>query len=1001
MTFDIESITSQQKLNKRKSEKVLKELSFHNGRNLLTMFPLEFVEQNKSDREDTLVLVFQCSKKVSKDISGYLSTAADQRRRSTLSRALDLQEQIKEAEFSEKQPFNGEEEAPSTVVGGSPENEQPLETNGSCVDQLQSVISQDLKSNISNIEDNKTEGKSFDEDNQKEINSNPRKQKREEASQGSTTQSTYENFPSPTKDQEKSSSPVQKFEEKSSSLTPNQNQKSKEKSLSLNRDLEEKLFSSNEIEEETLLTPTQDSEKTSFSPAQDTEKMPSSPTQDSEKTPSSPAQDSEKTPSSPTEDSEKAPSSPAQDTEKIPSIPIEDTEKTPSSLTQDSEKTPSSPTQDSEKMPSSPTQDSEKMPSSFIQDSEEKLKSKNHKKNAFKLKLSSFEKSIDESTSPSQSRGEKSPSEDNKNKTFKLRQSSFEKQSSFEEASLKSPSKLSNKEMLASNQKRKAFKLKQSSFEKQASFDETRADSTKRNDSFKQKKSSFEKQASFDETRADSTKRNDNFKQKKSSFEKQRSTDELKSPNQTLQSPEKQMFYFGSIEKQGSLDGLGISSIPVDGNKDNTDSPLTPEESEKAEEINQSNIETNINGDEDIQESSVSENTENVTSLNRNSQMSSRPSKDSRESLESATSKPPAKSQKINGFKQWSFEKQNSFEGRKSKSPTTSPDWQTKRKGFKQWSFEKHTSIDLQKSPSPSPDWQTKKGAFKQWSFEKQISLDKEEPKKDTETIVVNEHNLNTDANIEKFETQSTETVKSVKPENLLNDKLDGTKEASIKTEGETQKEETEYSSRSEQKVGDIKNDVAVDLVEQKNTQNLKEDIVPKRKREKSVSFDDEESKPDSDLHRQDSGFTTPDDEEFVSSKNGIPKTGSTNEEIYVQDESQSKYGKDYNITEAETYGSRYSNSAKSSSIRYGAGMADMTTSDVSLKPLVLTETERAYINEARSFHGRQCRRRRIRRTREEEGEYLGSDDVITRIREKTQALLERQNKMMRSYQLY
>ena len=86
-------------------------------------------------------------------------------------------------------------------------------------------------------------------------------------------------------------------------------------------------------------------------------------------------------------------------------------------------------------------------------------------------------------------------------------------------------------------------------------------------------------------------------------------------------------------------------------------------------------------------------------------------------------------------------------------------------------------------------------------------------------------------------------------------------------------------------------------------------------------------------------------------------------------------------------------------SFRYGIDLD--TTSDVSLKPLVLTDAERAYINAARSFHGRQCRRRRIRRTREEEGEYLGSDDVITRIREKTQALLERQNKMMRSYQLY
>ena len=70
MTLDIESITSQEKLNKRKVEKVLKELAFHNGRNLLTVFPIEFIEQNNSGGDDTLVLVFQCNKNVSKDISG-------------------------------------------------------------------------------------------------------------------------------------------------------------------------------------------------------------------------------------------------------------------------------------------------------------------------------------------------------------------------------------------------------------------------------------------------------------------------------------------------------------------------------------------------------------------------------------------------------------------------------------------------------------------------------------------------------------------------------------------------------------------------------------------------------------------------------------------------------------------------------------------------------------------------------------------------------------------
>jgi len=64
-----------------------------------------------------------------------------------------------------------------------------------------------------------------------------------------------------------------------------------------------------------------------------------------------------------------------------------------------------------------------------------------------------------------------------------------------------------------------------------------------------------------------------------------------------------------------------------------------------------------------------------------------------------------------------------------------------------------------------------------------------------------------------------------------------------------------------------------------------------------------------------------------------------------------------------------------------------------------LTSTEKEYINQAKTFYSRKCRRRRIRRIREEEeGVCLTENEVVSRIREKSYALLERRERMLKKY---
>ena len=65
-----------------------------------------------------------------------------------------------------------------------------------------------------------------------------------------------------------------------------------------------------------------------------------------------------------------------------------------------------------------------------------------------------------------------------------------------------------------------------------------------------------------------------------------------------------------------------------------------------------------------------------------------------------------------------------------------------------------------------------------------------------------------------------------------------------------------------------------------------------------------------------------------------------------------------------------------------------------------LTDAERRYINESKTFHGRMCRRRRIRRIRSEEGEFLDTSQIISRIRDKTHSLMERQDQVMKRMSL-
>ena len=91
---------------------------------------------------------------------------------------------------------------------------------------------------------------------------------------------------------------------------------------------------------------------------------------------------------------------------------------------------------------------------------------------------------------------------------------------------------------------------------------------------------------------------------------------------------------------------------------------------------------------------------------------------------------------------------------------------------------------------------------------------------------------------------------------------------------------------------------------------------------------------------------------------------------------------------ETKKYVNRISLSSKY--IEYNEQLADLTT------------TEREYINQAKTFYSRKCRRRRIRRIREEEeeegGGFLTENEVVLRIREKSHALLERREKMLKKY---
>lgn len=84
MGFDFQSLLTQDKLAKKKLERILKELTFHSNRNALAGFPLEFIDEYSNGDKDTLVLILQCDKTTSEDIASYLSTTSDERRKSSL-----------------------------------------------------------------------------------------------------------------------------------------------------------------------------------------------------------------------------------------------------------------------------------------------------------------------------------------------------------------------------------------------------------------------------------------------------------------------------------------------------------------------------------------------------------------------------------------------------------------------------------------------------------------------------------------------------------------------------------------------------------------------------------------------------------------------------------------------------------------------------------------------------------------------------------------------------
>jgi len=84
MGFDFQRILTQDKLAKKRLERILKEISFYSNRNALAAFPLEFIDDHSKEDKDTLVLILQCDKTTSKDIAGCLSTTSDERRKSIL-----------------------------------------------------------------------------------------------------------------------------------------------------------------------------------------------------------------------------------------------------------------------------------------------------------------------------------------------------------------------------------------------------------------------------------------------------------------------------------------------------------------------------------------------------------------------------------------------------------------------------------------------------------------------------------------------------------------------------------------------------------------------------------------------------------------------------------------------------------------------------------------------------------------------------------------------------